>query len=442
MKPLPLTLGRIAAFWRKVWKGWRLVLDWTVLLYLALPALWIGSGIYLEAMRQPPPWVDAIPAAAPILVLSLFMVSARLRTFADPGDGLFLRHYRGWTAKLTAAGLAYTLAARLLLAVTLTAIVYPLMSSRLGWSAAQSAELAAASALLGFVWALLRDGIERRWTGWRRTTANLAARIVLLTGWGYAAGWLFRAGIPLIYAVVGLFLLALFLAWRRIFAFGAFALEVDVERDAYAACVRWILFEAGEVVNPPSTKRPLLLPKPVRLFRRRDARRRVAELWLKATLRDPSMLRSLLVLTGAGSIAVWLTPVWIAAIAWVAMVLLTILWLHGQWNQWTTERYVALFDWEEETLHRGEERARTALGMPIALLWALLIGLQVGIRYDGWAWLAAIAVPIAGWAVVRFMNVQATDWYMLRARAKARLEAEKRHKEAEADEAEPSDPPA
>ncbi|MBB6673261.1 ABC transporter permease [Cohnella nanjingensis] len=435
MNPMLLTLERIVSFWRKVWKGWRLVLDWTVLLYIVLPALWIGGGIYTESMRQPPPWVDMIPATTPILVLAVTLLRGRLRTFAEPGDGLFLRNNRSWTARMIAVGFFYTLAARLLTALTVTAVMLPLATSRLGWTDGQCLILAVSSALLGFVWTLARDRVERRWTGWRRTVANATARIAVLAGWGFGTGLLFQAGRPLLYADAVLVPLAIWLAWRRLSASGAFAHEVDVERDAYAACVRWILMEAGEVVNPPSTKRPLLFPKSGRLFRRREARQRVAELWLRATLRDPSMVRSLLVLTGAGSAAVWLSPAWLAVIAWVGMVALTILWLHGQWNQWVTERYIALFDWRDETLHKGEESGRMGIGLPIAAFWGLLVGLRFGIQHGGYGWLAAIAAPAAGWAIAWFANARATDWYGMRARVKAQLEAARRTKEAEAHEA-------
>lgn len=413
-RPLPLSVSRMAGFWRDVWKSWRLVFDWTVLLYLALPGVFVFANMYRDAWEHTPGWFELVSSQTVFALLGLLMLRARLRTFADSGDGLFLRRNARWTRTLLAAGIAYTFAARLLLSAAALVLLIPALSIRLHWSAAEGLYTAFASALLGFVWALLRDRIERRRSGWHRINALWLARAVLMAAW-IALMLLASQSAAAHNAAIALLLVAsVLLVWRRTKAKGTFLQEVATESEAYQACVRLLLKYSVGIRSKPKGRKPLLSFAGRRLFRERDLMRRTAELGVKAGLRENGHVSTLLQLAALGGIALLLIPFWLGLPIWLALGALAQLWIHGQWRQWESERYVAMLPWSSESLRTAETAGRMIFFLPIFEWWSLTLGIKGGLMYGGLGWLAVPALLALGWPLGRYMNLAATRiWTIL-----------------------------
>lgn len=394
--PWRLALRRCWTFWSASANAWRLTLDWTVLLYLVLPGLWIVGGIYTDWLRHPPDWLARLPERTSAAALAALMLRARLRTFADPGDALFLRASRRWVAALTRAGLAYTLAARLAVAAAAGGLLLPLLPAEPAWRLADGAVFVLAAALMGFVWTLLRDRAERRWRGWRRAAAVYGGRVALFAAWLPAAS-IFKDGAAsalAVYSVVAaLAAAAVLLGLQRMRMQGMFEQELGAERRAYADNVGWVLTDTPKAPRPPASRRPVLLRRPGPLLRKRDPASRIAELWLRSMARDGDMMKNLIYYTLLGVAAVWLSPPWLAALAWFGMGALLLWWLNGQWELWVGERYMSLFEWGEETKRMAGSVGRQLLLRPAALLWSAAIGLHAGWLYGGLWWLAAVVLP-------------------------------------------------
>lgn len=87
-----------ALFWRRVtahWKNQRdnlaTVVDWIVMLYIIVPGLLLGGGLYRELWTSPlPGWAQFFPLQAVVGIL-LFMFSGRVLLFLEEADVLFLR---------------------------------------------------------------------------------------------------------------------------------------------------------------------------------------------------------------------------------------------------------------------------------------------------------------------------------------------------------------
>lgn len=405
--PWLLTLRRCGVFWRDSVRSWRLTLDWTVLLYIALPVLWIAGGIYTDWLRHPPDWVARLPERTVPALLALLMLRARLRTFADPGDALFMRTSRRWVAAMTRFGLLYTLAARLAIAAAVSGLLLPLLSSAQAWTPGAGACLAAAAGLAGFVWTLARDMAERRWRGWRRLLALYALRLGALAVW-LPASMLFAPGASPAAAwsvFVPLAAVAAALAVRRTAVRGAFEQELAAERQAYADNVGWVLSDLPKPPKPPSAKRPFLLRKPGPLLRNRSAEARIAELWLKSAVRDGDMMKTVLYFAVLGVVAVWLTPLWLAVAVWIALGALLLWWLNSQWRQWFSARYMTLFDWAHCKKGDAVAIGRLRLVQPIGLLWSLVTGLHAGLMNGGgWQWALVLVLPAACYALLGWLN--------------------------------------
>lgn len=427
--PARLFIMRCGAFWLKSIRAWRLTLDWTVVLYLVVPGLWVAGGMYLDLLRHPPDWIARLPIQTPIVVLAILMLRARLRTFAESGDGLFLRASGRWVRGMTTAGLVYTLTARLAVSAASAGLMLPLMAHATGWSFAAGAALAAAAGLMGFFWTLVRDAAERRWQGVRRVLAVNGLRAAFIAAWVLVAAWGMRdAGQAAAAAAVAALVLACIgLAWRRLQRSGTFAQELEAENSAYGDNVGWVLIDTEQAKRPPAGRRPWVLRKPKPLLKRRDESSRIAELWLRAMLREAAQMRLLLQLFSLGSAAIWLSPVWLGAIAWIGMCGLLLFWLNGLWSRWQTERYMALYDWREELRTSAQEIARSLLLRPVGLAWCAVLGVHAGWLYGGLWWLAALLLPAAGYLMLARINRAAT--VMLGARRDRRAKSDATHNE-------------
>ncbi|MFD2330606.1 ABC transporter permease [Cohnella sp. GCM10020058] len=425
--PARLAAGRCGSFWLKSLRAWRLTLDWTVLLYLVLPALWVAGGMYLDLLRHPPEWIGRLPAQTPVIVLAVLMVRARLRTFAEYGDGLFLRSSGRWVRGMTMSGLVYTLAARLAVSAAGAGLMLPLLSRATGWSFEAGAALALSAGLMGFVWTVVRDAAERRWHGLLRVLAVYGLRAAFVAAWMLAASWGMRGGDPVIVAtaIAVLAVTSAGLGWRRLGRSGAFAHELESEQQAYADNVGWVLMDTEQAKRPPAGRRPWVLRKPRPLLKRRDEAARIAELWLRSMLRDAGLARTLIQFAFLGMLAIWLSPLWLAGVAWAGMSALLILWLNGWWGKWETERYMALYDWREELRGGARETGRSLLLRPIALTWCAILGMHAGWMYGGLWWLAVVLLPAMGSPLLNRMNRTASAMFAARGAGRQRPEVEK-----------------
>jgi len=425
--PIRLALSRCFVFWRKSASAWRMTLDWTVVLYLVLPALWVAGGMYADLFRHPPDWLGRVPEWAPAAILAVLMVRARLRTFAEYGDGLFLRASGKWVRGMAATGLAYTMAARLAVAGVATALLLPPLAATAGWGFGQGALLAAAAGFMGFVWTCARDAAERRWLGARRVLAVNALRAAFIAAWIPAARWLVGGDEPAAAVAFNAALAACsaLLGWRRTMVSGTFAHELEAERQAYADNVGWVLMDTEKAPTPPAGRRPWVLRNPRPLLKRRSEPARIAELWLRSLLRDGAQTATLLRFACLGITAVWLPPLWLAAIAWIGMIALLALWLDGLWDRWLSERYMALFGWQEDVRREAGDVGRLLLLRPVGLAWCAVIGLHVGWMHGGLWWSAAALLPAVGYPLLGWINAAASRTLAARASRSSRKDAGK-----------------
>lgn len=405
--PAGLARERIAAYWVKVLRSWRTAFDWTVVVYLVVPGLWIGGNLYAEFWREPPVWVTELPVALPSALLAFLAaaLAAELRTFAEEGDGLFLRRNRAWTRTITRIGLAYTFAVKLLVAALVTAVTAPFYLEIAQWPVTVLLWHTAGLACGGYLFALLRDAAHRRWSGWRRRTAEFVLTVAWVALWGGLAHAAEARQSVWPVPVAGLALAGAALSARRLRAKGTFQHEVQTERAAYVAAIGWLLVDAPVTRALPRGRRPLLFRDGRPLLGGTAApHRRLADLWLRSAIRRPETVRVYGSLLAIGLAALLRVPLWLAACVWAALGFLAVSWLHRLVVQWYAEPFLKLFPWREDQTKRSAETARLVAGAPMFLLWGVAVGVKTGLAFGGAGWLAVPAVPVAGWWLWRGIN--------------------------------------
>jgi len=402
-RPIPLFIERMSAYWVAIWKCWRTVLDWTVWLYILIPALWVAGGIYSDMVRNSPEWLYEIPPVLPLAMIGLLQLAGKLRIFTEPGDGLFLHRNRRWTRALTIIGCIYGWCVRLLISVVSVAVLSPMLLKGGHYSGQAMIVLVIWSTISGLQGMLIRDHIARMLVGWRRAVLLVAVNLshMILFIWG--ALWGERS--PLLFSMT-LVLLTILAFWQvrsRSRAQGTLFHELEVERDAYVKSVGWILRDTMEKKPMPRLRRPLMFTRSQPLIAHKDDASRLADNWMKVVLRRMDLVRSVLSFIGVGAAAVLLTPIPLAGLVWLMLPLLLIGWVRMQWNQWLSEPYLTLFHWEDKLLGRASRLVSLWVTVPATLIWSLIIGIRSGLQYGIAGWFAIMILPVIGYFWIKLL---------------------------------------
>jgi len=403
--PPRLFAARTAAFWTTIWKCWKLVLDWTVCLYVVLPGAFIAVGTYRDFMREPPPGLAEFPLYPIVLALALMQLAGKYRTFAESGDGLFLHRNPRWRRGFAAMGFAYGGAVRLLVTSIVALALSPVLLPVFGLSAASLAALVAYYAAAGLFWAMLRDRVSLSWKGWRRWAAILPAGAAFVLGAAVLAERGANSpGSALLFGTA-FFAAAFAVLLLRIRKKGTLLYEITVENESYASLVSWILMDTMEKKPLPRQRKPILFARSQPLLPHRDnVADRLADNWMKSVLRRPDLVKQLFYTLGVGAAALVLPPIPFAILVWLGLPFLVVATLRRYWRQWLSEPYLSLFVWSDQAETEASRKATAWLALPLVLLWALLIGVRIGLAYGGIAWIAVAAVPAAGYFWLRAAN--------------------------------------
>lgn len=402
--PVRLFAERVAANWIAIWKSWRTVLDWAAWLYILLPGSFIFVGMYRDMLRDPPVWLDENLFPLIVIVLGLAQLIGKYRTFAEPGDGLFLHRKPRWIRGKIVSGFIYGIITRILLSTAVVAVASPLMLQIFELTGTDLFAVVIYCSAFGFVWMLLRDRLTQRWRGWRKALLLFSCFLVFMTVFVGLAGLGEELSFVLGLAIIPLTAIAAWLMMLRMRMQGTLLHEISVENSLYAANVRWILKETMDKKPAPMLRRPMLFNRSQPLLKHRDDTHRLLDSWFKSALRRIDLLTPIAYFTGAGVAATILPPLPLAIIVWLILPMLLLSLLHRQWLSWLTEPYIALFRWRAEIHEQASRKVRIGGALPSMTLWALVIGTRIGLSYGGIGWLAIAILPAVGYFWLQFVN--------------------------------------
>ncbi|MBB3112998.1 ABC-2 type transport system permease protein [Paenibacillus phyllosphaerae] len=395
---------RAVKYWVDQWRVWRTVVDWIVLLYLFVPALLIGGGVFIGWLQHPPEWLMHIPLAlgqgAAILILVLF---SRLRTFTEEADVLFLLQRKKWMRKLRIYGFLYSACLTFMLSLLIVGMLLPLFVAAHGqaWGNVLLFVLHLwLWALIAAVWMNLVAGRHR---GWRRNVRQSGATLTLaftfMAPYALSGGYWALAAVSL--AIGGAALLLL--VRMKLQAVDTFESDVRLEREAALASTALLLSQSDVVIKPrPKHNRPLLFRRSQRLFRSRDVSAVLAGNAMKGLLRQFAFGRGLLQFLGLGLAAVTLIdPVVIKMLVVAGQPVIVGLYLNSCWESFLHDPFVARLGWGEKVQHAAGERLRLWLSLPSALLIGALAGVQ---SFGALGALVGVAAALYVWGLCRVMT--------------------------------------
>ncbi|GAB6928715.1 hypothetical protein JCM10914A_26980 [Paenibacillus sp. JCM 10914] len=398
------------------WRRWRAhlkyqrdnlasVADWTVMLYIIVPGLLLGGGIYREFWTRPlPEWMHLLPLPL-VSAFLLFMFSGRVLLFLEEADVLFLRQQPRWVKTLMIRGILYSYVVSVIKGLLALILVLPIVVRGHGISGSTLLSMLALTAALAWCGNMLARIIRARSKGWRRHVITFFSRVltfallsVMVTLW-LEIQWLIWLSVVLL-----LFLLVQ-LSQYRISMQGTFMMDVREDANTRMQLTEKMLIQA--VGKPPSVRsKSWIFRRSGRIYKG-SPEKRLADAGIKAILRNPESLMLYIQITLVGIPAIWIPPLVIKIMVYIAMIILISYWLNTRWTAFARAEFMNVLPFTNEQYHlAGKLTIRTLMVLP-ALLYSLVAGLTLFAGATGW--LIAVGGTII--AVYGFSSIAARPMY-------------------------------
>ncbi len=404
MTPAKLFKRRLFDDWAYQYRILRTAVDWTVAVYLIVPALIFAFIYYSAWWRTPPEWFGYIPASLVAVFLYLFAWSGTVRFFIEEADQLFLVRSEGWMPAIKRRGLLYSLALQSLTTALLAGALLPLLRAEGSSGVLKLAALFLAVYAAKINLGLLRQLAALAWAGWKR----VAASIVL-----FAAGFLiYWACVQLILAdtaagyLAGPLLLAAAvpLARRRLRAAGAFHADVQREREARLKLASLMLRGIVEGKKPRQRRVPLLLGRSQRVVRGTGASAVLADSLVKSVLRRPGQWKLYAQLTAVLAFAAWRLPGPMHVVLWAVAAFVLAYWMKSVARETLGASFFRMFAWSEISKQEALRKASFALAVPGLALIGLVAGGSISLPLG----IAALVLSVPAAYAAAFL---VTIWY-------------------------------
>ncbi|WP_066057480.1 ABC transporter permease [Robertmurraya korlensis] len=364
MNGFSLFSTRILREWKFQYGVIKSVADWTILLYIILPSIAIGVGMYRSWWMEVPNWIVPIPVELVFLVGYVFTWFGNYRTFIEEADKVFLiknKHLflrmKIWSYFLTV--ITQTVSLLLLLCVLLPFLIVHF-------------ELKLENILVYFFYLLhfkilLMYGkqqlsrIKQKYIGllflfFVFVIGSWITQLVIWAVTNYATFLWFIVWVP---GFLGMYLSINKL--RRINRFDEELITEREERLRYIGLIYQFSFSI-EKTTPVIRKNPLLFRHSKRLFKKRTASHAFIELFLKVFLRNFSYVLSYFQFIGVTISAMIVSPtIWLVGLFFVAFLFIIRWYLDACWEKITASHPLVGKYKEHPGYYEGKRKAVNSL---------------------------------------------------------------------------------
>lgn len=329
---------------QRKWKSIRSVTDWTVALYIIIPAL-IFAGIYYRSL-----WMKELSMEETVYfglgLLAFYFVtfSRGVRSFFEQADSLFLILYPNHMRRLMKLGMIYTLIRIAITNVIVVFIMLPILMKSMGATIIQIVLFWIFFTVFRFMLSLLTRFINvrvgKRWVLWIIKNVLFSFG---LTFFGISTFFIYKN--PL-YSILFIGLAALFtivLVKEKMNYKNYFFKEVEKEKEESMRWTVGIMQVGGHAAKPSSSnKKPWMFPRSKNILGKKSDSR-IVESFLKEFLRTSSALTFYVQIVLISTVSIIMTPQWITAIILVFALVAISHYARDYWNEFTKKMFLHLY---------------------------------------------------------------------------------------------------
>ncbi|MGE6536455.1 ABC transporter permease [Bacillus luti] len=355
------------------WKSIRSVTDWTVALYIIIPAL-IFMGIYYRSL-----WINELSMEETIYfglgLLAFYLITypRGVRSFFEQADSLFLISYPAHMRKLVQYGMMYTFVRIAITNGIVVIIMLPVLMKSIGVTKIQIVLFWIFFIVFRFILSLLTRFIYvrvgKRWVLW------IVKNVIFSMSVSFFTISLFFIHKNPFYSIlcIGLvvFLVIVFVKEKMNYK-NYFYKEVEKEKEESMRWTSGIMQVGGHAAKPSSSnKKPWVFPRSKR-FLGKKADSRIVESFLKEFFRTSSARMFYVQIVCISTASIIMSPRWITAIILVFALFAISRYARDYWNEFTQKMFLHLYC-EEGKLLLLRWKANRYLLLPAILLYGIFI---------------------------------------------------------------------
>ncbi|MEY8347184.1 ABC transporter permease [Bacillus cereus] len=357
---------------QRKWKSIRSVTDWTIALYVIVPAL-IFSGIYYRSL-----WTRELSAEEPIyFLLGLFMFffstySRGVRSFLEQADSLFLIQYPVHIQKLMKYGMVYTCIRISITNIIVTLIMLPILVKSMGASSLQVILFWLSLTVFRCTLSLLvrymdvREG--KRWVLW---SVKIIVFFISFICFGSGMFLGFKQPMYSIPFIILLILISVVLIKQKMNYQRFFFKEVEKEKEEGMRWTMEIMHFSGQTTKPSNNTRPWLFPRSKHILGKKSDSR-IIESFLKEYFRSGASLSFYIKVIFLSATSIKVTPWWIALIIVVFSGVAIARYSGDQWNEFAKKMFLQLYC-EQGKLLLLKGRATMCLFIPAVFIYGIVL---------------------------------------------------------------------
>lgn len=408
MTPRKLFLKRLTADWRFKYGIWKTTIDWTVALYIVLPALAFGIHQYLLWWEMPLSWLYLVPRELFFAICYLFAWSGSLRIFLEEADQIFLLHQKKWLKLIIKQGLIYSFSIYFLFSIVFFILLAPFLLQHYHFSHTYFISLFLITLLLKIFLGLVKQFLTLRYNGWKKF---IMMRGILVLGSVLFMGIISNVLNNYTASFITMLFLAIFsiiLTVIRINLTGSFLADVAQEQSQKLKYVSFLLNYSGTSTKKPRKQRirPWLFYHSNLIFKKRTPINGLVELCIKAVLRNNKSLWEYLQITIISVLVVLSIPGSIKLLIWLVLAFVWVGFVSLYWKEIMASDFLQMFKWKPEDRVLALQKFLFLITLPGFLLLSIIMGFQT------FSWIGAFfLVPIS--SILLFYICRRATFYLL-----------------------------
>ncbi|MDA1884647.1 ABC transporter permease [Bacillus cereus group sp. BY105LC] len=355
------------------WKSIRSITDWTVALYIIIPAF-IFMGIYYRSL-----WTEELSMGETVYfglgLLAFYVITygRGVRSFFEQADSLFLISYPAHMQKLIQYGMTYTFIRIAITNVVVVVVMLPVLLKSIGVTKVQVVLFWLFFTVFRFLLALLTRCIHvrvgKRWLLW--VIKNVIFSISL-SFFGVSLFFIYKNPFYSILCIgLAVFLITVLIKEKLNYK-NSFFKEIEKEKEESMRWTSGIMQVGGHVAKPSSSnKKPWMFPRSKK-FLGKKTDDRIVESFLKEFFRTSSARIFSIQIVCISTVSIIMSPKWIAAIILAFALFAISRYARDYWNEFTKKMFLHLYC-DEGKLLLLRWKADLYLLFPVILLYGIVI---------------------------------------------------------------------
>ncbi|MBF7155371.1 ABC transporter permease [Bacillus albus] len=355
------------------WKSIRSITDWTVALYIIIPAF-IFMGIYYRSL-----WTEELSMGETVyfglglLVFYVITYGRGVRSFFEQADSLFLISYPAHMQKLIQYGMTYTFIRIAITNVVVVVAMLPVLMKSIGVTKIQVVLFWLFFTVFRFLLSLLTRFIHvrvgKRWLLWIIKNVIFS---ISLSFFGLSLFLIYKNPLYSILCIGLAVFLIIVLIKEKLSYKNCFFKEVAKEKEESMRWTSGIMQVGGHSAKPSSSnKKSWMFPRSKK-FLGKKKESRIVESFLKEFFRTSSARIFYIQIVCISTVSIIMSPRWIAAIILTFALVGISRYARDYWNEFTKKMFLHLYC-DEGKLLLLRWKADRYLLLPVLLLYGIAI---------------------------------------------------------------------